>query len=132
MPTTQAQLSSVGQLIGMRTSQIAGQISDFIRTNPIASGITVGGTVLGGLTAIQIVRRTRKKRKKAVRRKTTTRKRATRRRAVASRRRKRRIPTGKRHKSHSKPRHAGHKVVSFRTKGGQMVRFKVKAKRRKR
>jgi len=132
MPTTQAQLSSVGQLIGMKTSQIAGQISEFIRTNPIITGASFGGSLLGGLTAIQIIRRVRKKRKAKVSRKKTSRKRAKRRRPVVSRRKKRSIPRGRRHKSHSVPRHAGHKVVTFTTKTGQKVRFKVKSKRGRR
>lgn len=131
MPTTQSQLSSVGQFIGMRTSQIAGQISQFIRTNPIITGASFGGSVLGGLAVAQIIRRVRKKRKAKAKRKATTRKRAKRRKAVAPRRRKRRV-TRRRHTSHSSPRHAGHKVVSFTTASGQKVKFKVKSKRRRR
>jgi len=122
-------LASVGQFIGMRTSQIAGTISEFIRTNPIITGAAFGGSILGGFTALQTIRRVRKRRKTKVKRKKTSRKRVSRRRTMAPRRKKRRVPRGRAHKSHSRPRHAGHRIVSFRNKTtGKMVRFKVKNK----
>lgn len=102
--------------------------TDFIRGNPITSGAVAGGV---GIFATQrIISSIRKKRKKKTttkrRRKTTKRKTTSR---VGKRRRstKRKIIRGRGLGSHEV--HHGRrktKLVSFKTKHGKTVRFKVR------
>ena len=56
--------------------QGVGEASEFVRKNPVTSGVSVAGGVLAGVTAIQIVRKARKKstKRKAKSKKTTARK----------------------------------------------------------
>ena len=108
------------------------EITQFIRSSPIVSGVALGGSVLGGLGLLQIIRKVRKRKKTRIRKRTVrkaiTRRRRTRRKTSVVVRRKRRVG---RH-VHASPRHRGHKRVSFTTKTGQKVNFLVKSKRRKR
>lgn len=94
--------------------RITSPVTDFIRGNPIVSTAAIGIGVTGLIAGARVVSRVRKKkaRKKVVKKRVT--------------RRKRSKKTGK--VTHAKPRHAGHKVVKFRTKDGKIVKFKVKRK----
>jgi len=96
--------------------QGVGEASEFVRKNPVTSAVGVSGGVLAGITAIQIVRKTRKKssrRKKSVSR--------ARKKKSSSRRK-----VSRKKKTHASPRHRGHKRVVFTTKGGKKVSFLVK------
>ena len=131
-------LASVGQFIGMRTQEISGTISEFIRTNPIITGAAFGGSVLGGLGLVQLVRRVRRRTTKPRKRRKTTRKRKARPGVRRVRSRKRKIIRGRGLGTHE-IRHSGKstkgkfKLVSFRDKRtGKMVRFKAHIKPTKR
>jgi len=117
----------------LRTKGVAGRqialgqfntISEFVRNNPILSGLIGSGvlTTLGTL-GVAVVRRRRKARARP-RRRVKRRKMRVSRGAITRRKRHRRGVT------HRRPRHAGHKKVSFTTKGGKRVSFLVKRKRR--
>jgi len=56
--------------------QSVGTAQEFVRKNPVTSGVTVAGGVLAGVTAVQIVRKVKSKaaKTKAKRKKTTTKK----------------------------------------------------------
>ena len=113
-------------------SRIMQGIPDFIRGNPIVSTAAIGigttGLVLGAKSVFT-------KRKKAKKRKTTKRKSVSKRKRV--KRKKRRIirgrGLGRGEIKHSGRGTKGTKFVSFTTKQGKRVRFKVKgtSKRRK-
>lgn len=57
--------------VGTSIVQDVGTASEFVRKNPITSGVSVAGGVLAGATIVQIVR---KRRKAAVKKKTAKRK----------------------------------------------------------
>jgi len=131
LPNLSLVASDLGQLVKARSSDV----SQFIRASPITSGLALGGSVLGGVGALQIVKKFRS-RKKTKKKKTRTKKRTTRRRRSPTRRKtrrgKRRIIRGRGLGTHE-IRHSGRstkgkfKVVSFRDKRtGKMVRFKAR------
>ena len=68
--------SDILQKVKLGAQDIVGQASEFVRKNPVTSAVGVSGGVLAGVTAIQIVRKARKKsvKSKAQTKKTTTRK----------------------------------------------------------
>jgi len=112
--------------------RITQPVSDFVRGNPIVATAAVGAGFTGlAAVATTIIRKKRKKKKKAVRRKRAVRKRGR------VKKRKRRIIRG-RGLGRGEIRHAGKgtkgvKLVSFTTKDGKRVKFRVKgtSKRRK-
>jgi len=94
--------------------QLVGGVTELVRGSPaITSAVTTG---VGLLVTQQVIRRVRKKRTVKKRRKVTRKKR---------RKVTRRAPRRKKAKrrTHASPRHKGHKVVTFTTKGGKKVRF---------
>lgn len=96
---------------------ILADINQFVRGNPILSTAVLGATTVGlAATVIQV--RKRKKSKPKARRKRKRVGRPVRGRKAKTRRRKK--------ITHRTPRHAGHKIVTFTTKEGKRVKFKVK------
>ena len=120
--------------------RLGGQVTDFIRGNPIVSTAAIGiGTT--GLVAAAITRvKKRRKKTKTTRRKSVKRRTKKKSKAAIKRQRirnlvKARRARGKKGRTHRSPRHRGHKRVSFTTAGGKKVNFLVgkrKHKRRKR
>jgi len=109
--------------------RITAPVTDFIRGNPIVSTAAVGIGTTGLITGIAAVTRVRRKRKKAKASKKKRRSsRKTRKKRVG---RPKRVKRSKKRRTHSSPRHKGHKKVSFTTAGGKRVSFLVKKKRRK-
>jgi len=102
--------------------RIRQDVTTFIRGNPlITAGIGLGAP----LAIIGITKAVRRRKKKA---KAVSKTRRKRKRKVA-RRKTRRVVRKKRKKvTHSSPRHRGHKMVTFTTKDGKKVRFKVARK----
>ena len=116
--------------------RITQPITDFIRGNPLVSTAAVGiGTT--GLVTLAATVIGRKKRKKAIKRRRVARaKPRKRKKAKRIKRKKRRIIRG-RGLGRGEIRHSGKgtkgtKLVSFRTKEGKLVRFKVKGTSRRR
>lgn len=109
-------------------STIGSSAIGFVKSNPITAGsIGIGATALAAGVARVSKRRRSSKKKKS---KAKTRKRKPRR-SHTHRRAKRRIVRGRglgRGEIHHG--HKGNKLVSFRTKSGKIVRFKVKGKSR--
>lgn len=110
--------------------RITQPITDFIRGNPIVSTAVIGIGTTGLVTgAAAVVRRKarKKKKKKSVKKK---------RRAKSTKKRKRKIIRGKglgrSEIKHSGKGTRGTKFVSFTTKSGQKVRFKVKGTSKRR
>ena len=109
----------IPRLQGARTSvfssldRITQRSTDFIRGNPILSTALVGIGTSGLVVATAVIRRKVKKRK-AKKKAKTTRKRTTKKR--------------KKRRTHASPRHKGHKFVTFTTKDGKKVKFKVAKK----
>ncbi len=101
-----------GSPIAQQFERVTGIVTSFGRSNPlIVTGIA--GLTTTGLVAVA---RIRKKRKAARKKRVTT--------------KKRRKKTTRRKKvTHRKPRHRGHKRVTFTTKGGKKVRFLVRKRR---
>jgi len=92
--------------------------TDFIRGNPlISAGVALGAplVVVGATAGIRGIRKRRKK--KSAKRKKPVKRRKTR---SKTKKRKRKSVT------HRSPRHKGHRMVTFTTKDGKRVRFKVK------
>lgn len=109
-------------------------ITQFVRINPIVSGAAVGAGILAaGIAIRQVVRRRKAKRKTIKRRKATKRNGRKRKSRVKRRRIIRGRGLGRGEIRHSGKGTRGTKLVSFRTKSGQLVKFKVKgtSKRRK-
>lgn len=102
--------------------RITAPVTDFIRGNPIVSTAAVGIGTTGLITGIAAVTRVRKKRKKA---KARPKKRATRRKTRT--RKVKRTRRTKKRRTHSSPRHKGHKRVSFMV-NGKRVSFLAKRK----
>lgn len=94
--------------------RITQPVTDFIRGNPLVSTAAIGIGTTGLITAVAAVRR---KRKKKVSRRKVSRKKTTRRKKT------RRV-------THRKPRHKGHKRVSFTTASGKRVKFLVRGQKR--
>jgi len=94
--------------------RIRADVTTFIRGNPLITA----GIGLGTPLAIVGISKIRKKRKKAPSKRKPKRK--TKSRKKVSKRRKK--------VTHRSPRHKGHKVVTFTTKDGKKVRFKVAKK----
>jgi len=109
-----------------------GAASEFARDNPIVTGGALG--TVGLLSAIQVARVIGRRKKRKVTKKIRLTKRKTSR--VKSRRPHKRSKKpikrgrglGRKEIHHG---HKGSKLVSFRTAGGKLVRFKVKAKQKK-
>lgn len=98
-----------------------GVATEFARDNPVLTGGALG--TVGLLSAVQIARVAKRRKKKAPTRKV----RRVKRKVKGHKRKKRAVVRGrglgKREIHHG---HKGSKLVSFRTKGGKMVKFKVK------
>jgi len=114
-------------------TRITQPITDFIRGNPIVSTAAIGigttGLIAGAVTRIRKRRKTKVKKRKKTKKKNGRRKR----RKVGTRRIIRGRGLGRGEIKHSGRGTKGTKLVSFTTKTGQKVRFKVKgtSKRRK-
>jgi len=93
--------------------------TDFIRGNPIVSTASVGAGVTGLVVAAATIRKLRSKKKRTGKRKAKKPKKRTR---VS----KRKFKRTRKKVTHRKPRHRGHKKVSFITKQGKRVSFLVK------
>lgn len=95
--------------------------TDFVRGNPIVSTASVGagitGLVIAGATIRKLRSKAKPKKRKSSKKRSGIKKRGLKRRVKKSRR-----------VSHRSPRHAGHKFVTFTTKEGKKVKFKVKQK----
>lgn len=126
--------------------RITQQVTDFIRGNPLVSTAVVGiGTTGLIASATSLFRKRRKKakvkkkRKKVSGRRVRVKRRGKKKSAAQIRRvrlrnlakARRAKRTGKR-KTHSSPRHKGHKRVSFTTASGKKVNFLVGRKKHKR
>ena len=98
--------------------RITQPVTDFIRGNPIISTAALGIGTTGLFAGIATVGR--RKAKKKTRRK-AVKKRVTRRKPKKVSKRRKRV-------THAKPRHKGHKRVSFTTAQGKRVSFLVKKK----
>lgn len=122
----------VSKITGLQASPL-GEISEratqFIRENPLLTGAILSATI-GGTAAIIATVRRRKTRTTVSRRKAPRRKRRVMRRT----KRKKVLTRSGRHRlratTHRRPRHKGHKRVSFTTKGGKRVNFLVRKKQR--
>jgi len=101
-------------------------ISEFVRNNPVLTGL-IGSGVLAtlGTAGVAIIRR-RKRSKTKARRRPARRKSIRRRKTSIMRRRKHRKGV-----THRSPRHRGHKKVTFTTKQGKRVSFLVKKRKRR-
>jgi len=58
-------ISVGGRRVADTLTQGVGSASEFVRKNPVTSSVSVAGGVLAGVTAVQIVRKARKKSTKA-------------------------------------------------------------------
>lgn len=94
--------------------ELIGGVTELVRGSPIITSAITSG--VGVLATQQIVRRIRKKRSVKKRRKVVRKKRRKVTKRVGRRKKAKR-------RTHASPRHKGHKVVTFTTKGGKKVRF---------
>jgi len=106
--------------IVVNAERILQSTTDFVRGNAIVSTASVGAGVTGLVVAGAVIRKLRTKKTK---RKRKSSKKSIKRKGIKRRKVKRRTKV-----SHSSPRHRGHKFVTFTTKGGKRVKFKVKQK----
>jgi len=96
--------------------------TDFIRGNPIVSTASLGAGVTGLTITGATIRKLRSKKKS---RKRKSSKKSVKRRGIKRKGIKRKRKSKVTHRS---PRHGGHKFVTFTTKDGKRVKFKVKQK----
>lgn len=107
-----------GAPLVVNIERILQPVTDFIRGNPIVSTAIVGAGTTGLVVASGIISRPRKSVKKKVSRK------------KAKKKIKKTVKkvTKRKKKTHRSPRHRGHKFVTFTTKDGKKVKFKVAKK----
>jgi len=122
--------------------RLSQRTTDFIRGNPLVSTAAVGIGVTGLVASATSIFKRRRKKKTSVRKRKSVKRPSKRRgkkktKAQIKRQRirnlvKARRARGKKGRTHSSPRHKGHKRVSFTTATGKKVNFLVGKRKHKR
>lgn len=105
----------------VNAERILQSTTDFIRGNVIVSTASVGAGVTGLVIAGATIRKLRTKKTK----KRKSKRKGIKRKGIKRKRVKRK---GRSKVTHRSPRHGGHKFVTFTTKGGKKVKFRVRQK----